>query len=479
MKVRRIFVFAVGLCLLFFGTVSAKENYRVKWKNDELSNGSVTGTIRHMLKIDDGLLVGGYDDFYPMIIKLDNEGKEVKKLVLDYEGVINGIYEYKGNYYFIVTNDDEYWNVYVYQIDKDLNIVASKATGFYEEGSLEITNLVEDKLWITTIGIGGFNGFGLSDDNDYYDSYYIDLDDFSTGKGTSGDFSGFTKSQQMLIYAFKNDFSMPTAAYVGHGFTLIGGNQDYSGWGNGYSQVFKTDDLDVLNNALVNGNLPSGYNEWDDFNVYRELPNPVFYTRMVEIDNHIIAGGENYAFLDLFDLEGNLVEQINLVEYLYNKTLEDMAIQVLDITTKDEKLYVAYQYCDIENDCSVNCKPAVVEIRTKFNIETTVVEGEGTIEAAKVANYGDEVQFTITPATGYVLSEVRVTDTNGNVVVFEKNTFTMPSADVLIEVIFAKENTSEIVNPETLGVPIFTMAILLVLSLIVFVVYRKKAKDLM
>ena len=481
MKVKRVLIFILSLSVLFMGIVSAKEDYRISWKNDELSNANVTETIRHMLKIDDGLLVGGYDDFYPMIIKLDNTGKEVKKLVLDYEGVINGIYEYKGNYYFITSNDDDYWNVYVYQIDKDLNIVASKGTGFYEEGSLELTNLVDDKLWITTIGISGFYGFGVSDDDDYYDSFYIDLDDFSTKKGNSDDFSNFTKSQQVLIYAFKHDFKKPTAAFAGLGFTLVGG-YNFNSDGKGYADVFKTDDLDTLHEAWWYGNFPEEYNDWEDFSMSRELPKYVFYTRIVEINNYIVAGGENYSFLDIYDSNGNFAYQINLVDYLYGKTLDDMAIQLLDLTTKDDKLYVAYQYCDIENDCSVNCKPAVVEIKTKYNIETKVLSGNGTIKAINIANSGDEITFEVIPDTGYVPGEVKVTDASGNVVYFYDYTFTMPNADVLIEATFVKEESkiTDVINPETIGgASIMLIAIILVISLTIAIINTKKAKDLM
>ncbi len=98
---KKFIIFLMSL-FLGIGIVSAKEEYNVSWINDELSNGSVVGTIRHMLKVDDGLLVGGYDDFKVMVMKLDNDGKEVKKLVLDYEGVVNGIYEYNGKYFFLL-----------------------------------------------------------------------------------------------------------------------------------------------------------------------------------------------------------------------------------------------------------------------------------------------------------------------------------------------------------------------------------------
>ncbi len=74
----------------------------------------------------------------------------------------------------------------------------------------------------------------------------------------------------------------------------------------------------------------------------------------------------------------------------------------------------------------------------------TQVKGKGTIEVSHTeADWGDEVTFTISPAEGYVLGVVKVTDSNGSVVTFTDYTFVMPNADVTIEVTFVVE------NPET------------------------------
>ena len=471
-----------SLLIVFVGVmfVNAQEEYKLNWKSDQLS----IETIRHMLPVSDGVLVGGYDDdFHVMMIKLDKTGKEVKSLTLDYEGVVNGIYEYDDKYYFIATNDDEMWNVYVYQVDKDLNIVKSKGTGFYEEGSIEITNQVDDKVYITTIGIGGYSGFGVSADDDYYDSYYIDLDDFSTHKGTDGDFSKFSKSQQALIWAFKNyGGTMPTATYVGHGFTMIGGNNRLYGDGDGYTEVFKTDDLDTLHSVWYGGDFPAGIDEWEDFVTYRGLSKYSWYNRIVDNDDYIIAGGENYPYLDMYDFNGNYVDKIDIVNYLYGKTTSEMSSQLLDMISTDDKLYVAYQYCDIDdNNCSVNCKVGVAEIKTKYNIETKVTSGKGTIKVVNTASSGDEITFEVVPEKGYVLDVVKVTDASGKVVTFKDYKFTMPSADVTIEAIFVKKVDKiieeKIKNPETrAGIAIIGLTILSVAALIITIKNGKKLR---
>ncbi len=230
---------------------------------------------------------------------------------------------------------------------------------------------------------------------------------------------------------------MPTISYVGHGFTMLAGNQDLYGWGKGFVEVLKTDNLNMIFDIDYDGDYP------DDFSVFRELYSPAWYSRIVETDDRVVAGGENYAFLDLYDFDGNFDRQIDIVDYLYGVSNKEMSSQLLDMISSDGKLYVAYQYCDIdENNCSVNCKLGVVEIKTRYNIETKVTDGKGTVKVIEVANSGDEITFEVTPEKGYVLDVVKVTDSDGNVLTFTDYTFTMPSADVLIEASFKKAPVS-------------------------------------
>lgn len=99
----------------------------------------------------------------------------------------------------------------------------------------------------------------------------------------------------------------------------------------------------------------------------------------------------------------------------------------------------------------------------------TKTDGNGTIEATKVnANWGDEVKFTVTPNSGFVLSEVKVTDSEGNIVIFTDNTFTMPNADVLIEASFKVE------NPET--VAFISILVFVVLALSGTMLYKNRKK---
>lgn len=125
------------------------------------------------------------------------------------------------------------------------------------------------------------------------------------------------------------------------------------------------------------------------------------------------------------------------------------------------------------------CQPAVgAGIRPVVTISakdlvysvTTKTDGNGIIESTHVhAEKGEVIKFVITPKEGYVLSEVKVTDEEGNVITFTENTFTMPEANVTIEATFTVENS------ETSTSNIIIATILLIISCTIFYKFKKEA----
>jgi hypothetical protein len=102
------------------------------------------------------------------------------------------------------------------------------------------------------------------------------------------------------------------------------------------------------------------------------------------------------------------------------------------------------------------------------NVETKVTQGKGKIQVVKQQKPGEPVEFIITPDEGYVLGKVKVTDANGKTVVFTQNRFTMPSADVTIEVEFL------VANAKTADIAIIGVSIIAIIAAgIVFTQYRK------
>ena len=107
-----------------------------------------------------------------------------------------------------------------------------------------------------------------------------------------------------------------------------------------------------------------------------------------------------------------------------------------------------------------------------YQIETKT-DGNGTVEADHIeAEGGTEVKFTVTPNEGYVLSEVKVTDANGNVVIFTDYTFTMPNANVLIEATFVPIPKKE--NPDTSDIIAIACTILVISGILLTFTNNKK-----
>lgn len=66
----------------------------------------------------------------------------------------------------------------------------------------------------------------------------------------------------------------------------------------------------------------------------------------------------------------------------------------------------------------------------------TKTDGNGSVTAVGKSLSGKEITFVVKPKEGYLLDNVKVTDSYGNVITFTDYTFTMPSADVTIEATF-------------------------------------------
>ena len=109
-----------------------------------------------------------------------------------------------------------------------------------------------------------------------------------------------------------------------------------------------------------------------------------------------------------------------------------------------------------------------------FNI-VTKTDGNGTVTATqKKADRGTAVEFEVKPNEGYVLGNVKVIDNDGNVIIFTDYKFTMPSADVIIEATFIKEEK----NPETSDI----LIVLFILTAIIstgFIIKNKKKMEWM
>ncbi len=100
----------------------------------------------------------------------------------------------------------------------------------------------------------------------------------------------------------------------------------------------------------------------------------------------------------------------------------------------------------------------------------TITDGNGSIDAIEESASGEEITFEIKPNEGYVIDEIKVTKENGEVIIYKDNKFTMPESNVIIEAKF------KIDNPETGNINILIAIVLCMISITIFIRYKKEQK---
>ena len=203
------------------------------------------------------------------------------------------------------------------------------------------------------------------------------------------------------------------------------------------------------------------------------------------VDDYIVAIGEKNMIMNVIvvNMNGELVQKIDLSErYIFidggeknfivsaiipsdsTSCIEDQVIDGMGMINVPNVGYTSgnsltcYEY---KNE--VWYIPLTVETRT---------DGNGTVTAVESSRYGEDVEFIVTPKEGFVLGEVKVTDEFGNVVTFTDYHFTMPNANVLIDVTFLPDNS------DTSDFTIILLISIAFVACIVFVINKRKIETL-
>lgn len=208
-------------------------------------------------------------------------------------------------------------------------------------------------------------------------------------------------------------------------------------------------------NFVVNEELMEGISNIQDIGDVVELVGTVNNT--VGINTDIL----------IYDLEGNLVQTIHGDDNLFiNLHPAESGFITTNIGSLNE--YISTPQ-GVNGTVATNDIPVTMstEVWHLSNNIVTEIKGEGTVNVVQSSRPGDPVTFVVEPQEGYVLSVIKVTDENGNVVTFTDNTFTMPNANVTIEAVFIK-------NPETADIAVIAMVIIFAGVLVLGYKYRKK-----
>ena len=154
----------------------------------------------------------------------------------------------------------------------------------------------------------------------------------------------------------------------------------------------------------------------------------------------------------VIDLDGNIVQTIENENSYYYLTATSRGIMITNYSEAYNAGNDGLSYTD-----NVTISTEVYQLLYDIN---TNVSGKGSIEVVANELPGSDVIFKVTPQEGYELKEVKITDANGNIIIFTENTFTMPSSDVTIEVTFVESKK----NPETADVAVIACLAIIILG---------------
>jgi len=182
--------------------------------------------------------------------------------------------------------------------------------------------------------------------------------------------------------------------------------------------------------------------EYEDYYVFNQLftINDNIYITISNDSN--IKYNKDLGGLYKMDQDGNVLEKV-----IPDTSLDGVAINKDNILVSSG----TYRRCLDANEFNTPdmCKSSIYHkvYSLEYKIETKT-DGNGEIKAIQNSKPGVGISFEVIPKKGYVLSEVKVTDADGNTVTFTDYKFTMPSSDVLIEAVFipGNPNTKDLIN---------------------------------
>lgn len=252
-----------------------------------------------------------------------------------------------------------------------------------------------------------------------------------------------------------------------------------------YGENYETQVLDVFNNQ--------GELILEDFSISLENFELIFnkndfYIVSLAVDTNNLEEGRNTGIIGNISLKAydykeneknnvnsNKIESGYYYDELDNYFSPDRRIVFTGTTT--DGFYFTTTYSEpvgddskIDADETITGRKDTLQKYYFINQIETKTDGNGTIEAIESSRPGEPVTFVVTPKEDYILKEVKVTDANGNVVIFTDNMFTMPNADVTIEATFVKKEK----NPDTLDNTIKIVMIIIVAGITIHIYGKRR-----
>ncbi len=406
--------------------------------------------------------------FIPFIVKA--ELKELR-LIDQYNTGYRDIY-YMGDY-FLLMND-------VYEENKDYAFAAMDINGnyLYEHeninGSRKLLFDYEYVYVLYVININGIKHLYLEKYNpktgELLSDIVIENVEYYAWDYNIYPYEGYigikSPNYNKNNYIIPNDFSsyQPVTNFNGYTERIIE---------NPYHNYISESDNNRLYDYLENNHI-----ELDTLSGKSILVGNYYYTYTKgnkEIKPNLIMIDKDYEDYELKSI-------LNKDFYDGSKVEEDR-LEVTDLYEYDGKVIAVLEYNGMcitaqnaseryGDGCTTN---TYIQIYKPIYNVYTKTDGNGEVKASQnTADTGEGITFEVIPNKGYVLSEVKVTDSEGNVVTFTDYKFTMPSSDVTIEAVFVPENP----NTKSFIGYIAIILIISILSITISINEIKREKEL-
>ena len=345
------------------------------------------------------------------------------------------VYEWKVNdKEFIATADGEYYftdytNIIKY--DKKGNLLGNEEFDFEE--NIKVSSYYEDKLLFGLLNyLEGELKYNNKLDIYYMVNYYREIVTYY-GENTNDK-------------SFNLDFSNPEDLEM---IKELLGNE-YEVYKKVISEHIELDFISIQNGFYIVHGFDN--NEDCEFvmlfdknaNLIMEKKSEKYTDSIIHVFDDKIYVIYNNTFFEVYDLELNLLYQINIYNDLDNlyKNM-DCYFELEEFYVKDNNLVVQYAYYmpgAIENDLKDFAKVSrpdffVAKFRLSNDVEHIASDKGVSYSERKVDELDREyVELRIEPKAGYIVDEIIVTDAYGNRIEVNDNKFYMPSTDVKVEV---------------------------------------------
>ena len=506
MKKKLYLLFGLVLSLLLVGVVKAEGPYYLDWETKLSTSKMAIGNLPYK---DGYITFDRLEDEYVYSI-LDKDGKEVKSE--SYEEVIAWDAKVYGDIIYAIVNEDNSFYLVKYnedlEVDKFVPLNDYYVGGYFYQRGLEAIYIDSNKIVIPVeTGLLNFNHdleltktetVSPKNINKYYPGYdeagYI-IEDYNSGR-------------------YELDTITHKEGYFAFGYFKGNGTCD-----NDYSTGQQGSPKDSVKSEPVCGDSYLRLVDDEELDKVWEIKfdKPVYIAQIEFLNNQIAAivyDDDNNSMINIYDMKGELLQTIEselgfsflrksdsgfvvaqgscptpfgMLGGYYNEpdptSVGERSPYGVDRSSVTKEKHGEY-YAPVSSCCIAGrkigtdnvCKSNHQVYYLTREIKSEVTSGRGSVEVASEQRPGEPVTFVVTPDKGYTLGTIKVTDANGNVITFTKNdlngnTFTMPSADVTIEVEFLVENAA------TADIAITFIAIVSAFALIMTIIGKKVIKE--